>query len=754
MMPRPMNPITCAIGPPRSVLNEVTIISTPARRGSRDGRSARRARADQGHRADRSPPGVWSGGRLCFLAPEVLRQPVEPEILQRFRPRLAGLAVEADLGVPGVEHLLPLRADGLTLRGPVHRRRAVAARGILEGAGVAAAQGGGAVDRGSAAPELQGLCDGEVPAGRRREGAAEVLEPGPRREDADAERVLEAPSSAQPGDVLGDLLAVEGVDPRGLPDLRRMHGVPRLHRRGGRRARVEHLLPSRAMIVAARRGALLDVDRAFLGGPAQFFGGALDALGQEVPQPLPATDHLKETVGALDVAPLELDAELLAGDAALLLALHDPAAEPTPLVDVHARAVALAVEPRHAVAVGRTDRPSAAGPAFVLRLIDDRALLGALPDDRHVAVVHAAGVALVAAVVEVLAELGRLPHAQVGAGDVRGQVRRVVLDRQGAHLREIHDAGQRAVLVERARRRVRAEVVGDVVGRLDHAARIGGAQGLRPLDDRDRLEPLLAHDGAAAVLGRDVAVVALDGGEAHEALAGRSDRVDRQLVAHEPRLPVERALGFPRVQADQRARVAELHDVVVDVEIDPVLRLPLDDDRVVSAVFQIRPEEPVGLGRGRAVGAGADGADGEAARAPHRQARERARAQHEPVVGMVPGDVALAALRRRLAVEDHRAEPDAAEQLPHRLGAPRLGPAGPAREVDAQEIAGEAAGPRGRGGLCLGLLRRVYGRWSHTATGVSPGAFDGRPKMVSGSSVLVVFVAMKAGLTSNGFFFK
>src|SRR3989442_11779060 len=121
---------------------------------------------------------------------------------------------------------------------------------------------------------------------------------------------------------------------------------------------------------------------------------------------------------------------------------------------------------------------------------------------------------------------------------------------------------------------------------------------------------------------------------------------------------------------------------------------------------------------------------------------------------MVPRNVSPAALGRWLAVEDHGAHADAADEFPHRLGTPRLGAADAAREVHTQEVAGVAAGARGRGGLRRGLRGCGRGRWSHTATGVSPGAFDGRPRMVSGSSALVVFVAMNAGLTSNGFFFK
>src|SRR5206468_8921202 len=176
--------------------------------------------------------GRASGLRL--LTPEVLREPVQAELLQSFRPGLAGFSVEADLGVPGVEHLFPLRADGLALRGTVHRGRTIARRRIFRRTGVAAAERGRAVDDGGALAEAERFLDREGPARRRREGAADVLEPGPRREDADAERVFEAPPPAQSGDILGHLLAVERIDARGLTDLRRVHGIARLHRRGGR----------------------------------------------------------------------------------------------------------------------------------------------------------------------------------------------------------------------------------------------------------------------------------------------------------------------------------------------------------------------------------------------------------------------------------------------------------------------------------------------------------------------------------------
>src|SRR5499426_3457335 len=104
-------------------------------------------------------------------------------------------------------------------------------------------------------------------------------------------------------------------------------------------------------------------------------GGALDALRQHVAEPFATADHLQQAARALDVAPLELEAQLRAGDVALFLALHDPAAEPAPLVHVDARLVALGVEPGDPVAIGRADRPAAAGPALVLGLVDDLAFL-------------------------------------------------------------------------------------------------------------------------------------------------------------------------------------------------------------------------------------------------------------------------------------------------------------------------------------------------------------------------------------------
>src|SRR5438309_10603992 len=116
-----------------------------------------------------------------------------------------------------------------------------------------------------------------------------------------------------------------------------MHGIARLQgaRAGG--DRVEHLLPARAVVVAARHGTLQRVDRTVLGRRPELLGRALDALGQESSEPAAVDDQVDELAGALDVAPSEVEPELRPGVAALLHALHDPTAEPAELVAVQTR---------------------------------------------------------------------------------------------------------------------------------------------------------------------------------------------------------------------------------------------------------------------------------------------------------------------------------------------------------------------------------------------------------------------------------
>src|SRR5262245_5334726 len=273
--------------------------------------------------------------------------------------------------------MVPLLADGLALGGAVVRRRAITHRGFLSIQPDATAQTHGAEDGSSTASEAHGLGDRVVPAGCGVERTAEVLQARAPREDADAERVLDMTPATDAGHEVGDLLAVERVDPRGQPQLGHVHRHAAL--KGARRpgAGVEHLLPAPAMIVAARRRALQGVDRRVLGLATEPLGGALHTLGEEIAEPLALDDHLQQTVGALDIAPLEIEAHLLLREPALLEALHYPADHPAELIDVDTGPVALRVEPGDALLIGGADRPAAARPSLVLRLVDDRALVGA-----------------------------------------------------------------------------------------------------------------------------------------------------------------------------------------------------------------------------------------------------------------------------------------------------------------------------------------------------------------------------------------
>src|SRR5262249_22553929 len=277
---------------------------------------------------------------------------------------LAGLAVVADPRVPDVDHLVPLGADRLALGRPVLRGGAVAHRRLLNFRPESATQAHGAEDGGRAAAEPHGLVEGVVPARGRAERATEVLDPGPPGEDADAQRVLEVTAPSEADHLAGDLLAVERIDSRGQPELVDVDGDTALEGAGRAGARVEHLVPARAMVVAARRGADFGVDGGLLRLAAELLGSALDAFAEDIAESFAAADHLDQPVGALDIAPLQLEPELLSGDEPALLALHHPAAHPAEFVDVEARAVELGVEPRDPLLVGGADRPPGTRPAL------------------------------------------------------------------------------------------------------------------------------------------------------------------------------------------------------------------------------------------------------------------------------------------------------------------------------------------------------------------------------------------------------
>src|SRR5262249_45190052 len=257
-----------------------------------------------------------------------------------------------------------------------------------------------------------------------------------------------------------------------------------------------------------------------------------------------------------------------------------------------------------------------------------------------------------------------------------------------------------------------------------------------PTDDAHRLELLLAHHRPAAVLGGDVAIVALDGREADEVLPRGTDGVNGKAVAGQPVLLLQGLLCLPRVLALEMRGGTDLHRVVVDVEVRQRLGLSLDHDGVVARVLERGAEEAIGLRGGGAVGLRAARDDGQATRAPHGQSGQRAGGENEPVVGVIPVD-----LWTDLLVEDLGPEADSAQIVAHVLS-PGLGPDLSRSQVHAQELARVAGHGRGRRrGL---LLRSGRGRggahWTITWWG-SWGEWEARPRFVTGRSARTVRLA-------------
>src|SRR5712692_6664600 len=150
-----------------------------------------------------------------------------------------------------------------------------------------------------------------------RERAREHLDARAEGERAAAERVLEVAAAEDAAREPRHLLAVEGVDARGQPDLRLEGRIGALHGAVGGGAGVEHLVPAAAMVVAPGRRALLGVDRALGGLAADLLRGPLHALGEHVPEALARGDHLEQPVRALDIPPVEPEADLLVREISL-----------------------------------------------------------------------------------------------------------------------------------------------------------------------------------------------------------------------------------------------------------------------------------------------------------------------------------------------------------------------------------------------------------------------------------------------------
>ena len=147
----------------------------------------------------------------------------------------------------------------------------------------------------------------------------------------------------------------------------------------------------------------------------------------------------------------------------------------------------------------------------------------------------------------------------------------------------------------------------DVLDELDEALGIGDAHRARALH-RDGLEVLGTHDRAEGAHTRDGGLVGQDGGEDGHVLASRADGGDARLAVRA--LP-ELVLHGEVVHTPQVRSVADLYDVVVDVDIDGLLGLALDENAVVAGELhlggEVAAEARAGIGTRVGIARGADG---------------------------------------------------------------------------------------------------------------------------------------------------
>ena len=93
------------------------------------------------------------------------------------------------------------------------------------------------------------------------------------------------PPAEDAADEPGHLLAVEGVDPAGQPDLGLEGGVGALHGAVGGGAGVEHLLPAPAVIVSAREAPFIVYTAHFWASPPTVSAARLTPSARTSPKP-------------------------------------------------------------------------------------------------------------------------------------------------------------------------------------------------------------------------------------------------------------------------------------------------------------------------------------------------------------------------------------------------------------------------------------------------------------------------------------
>src|SRR5262249_12777960 len=151
---------------------------------------------------------------------------------------------------------LPVGRSGLAFGRAIYRHGTVTLRGTLEVRGNTAAHVEGTHQRGGAAPERHGVVFGKFPASGSAQDAAEHSQSGACGKDTGAEGILELPAPTRAPDHPSDSLGIEGIDPRWLAQFGLLHRRTAVDGAATAGAGVEHLLPTRTVVVTTRRVAL------------------------------------------------------------------------------------------------------------------------------------------------------------------------------------------------------------------------------------------------------------------------------------------------------------------------------------------------------------------------------------------------------------------------------------------------------------------------------------------------------------------
>jgi len=126
----------------------------------------------------------------------------------------------------------------------------------------------------------------------------------------------------------------------------------------------------------------------------------------------------------------------------------------------------------------------------------------------------------------------------------------------------------------------------DLLHRRQEALLVGHADALGP-PDHQGLQVLGAHDGTHAAPAGGPMLVVHDVGQKGQLLPGGADAGDLGLRIGGSQQKVR---GLGHVPAPDPRGVPDLHALVVDVQVDRLLRLPLEDDHVIAGELQLRTE--------------------------------------------------------------------------------------------------------------------------------------------------------------------